>query len=409
MGKKGSHRSPVSPRPSGTSSDPDTEWTLMVYMVGDPELQSSIDRDLLELERAGPNDQVEIIVAVQRNSAAPVEWFELISQSDGPRPRKAQKTSQQPTTAAHNLAARLTEFLKFVAAKHRAKHYLLILWGHASGLEFGRFEPGSELDRVGLRQLAQSLAEFKAAPGGPIGNLDILGFCACAVSKAEFAVELRGEVDFLVSSQVAISTLMTWPFDEIANLVIARPSVRPATLAGQIVQCFEEFYEPPPVALTALDLNESEELRKQIDGLADSILGALDAPNDLGLLNNLCVLAAFKKALAAYPYDFEPLVDFYDLCRKLVEEDALQDSVRKRAGAILDAGFRRIVVSNARSGPKLGALHGLSILAPDLDDPDLSTIIADCAKSTAWLWRETRWVEVVRRVRDFASSRSELV
>ena len=185
--------------------------------------------------------------------------------------------------------------------------------------------------------------------------------------------------------------------------------MRPDTLASQIVQCFEEFYEPPPVALTALDLNHGEALREQVNGLADSILGALDAPKGLGLLNNLCVLGVFKKALAAYPYELEPLVDFYDFCRKLVEEEALEDSVREQARAILDDGFRQIVVSNTRSGPKLGALHGLSILAPDLDDPDLTRIIENCSKSEAWLWQKTRWVEMVRRVHKFALSRPDLV
>ena len=285
-----------------------------------------------------------------------------------------------------------------------------MLWGHASGLEFGRFEPGSERDRLGLHQLGKSLEEFRLARhDGQDRKLDVLGFCACAVSKAEFALELRDEVDFLVSSQVGISTLMTWPFDEIVQLLVNSPSVQPETLAGQIVQCFEEFYEPPPVALTALDLSQGNALREQVNGLADSILLAMAVRGDRGLLNNLCVLGAFKKALDAYPYELEPLVDLYDFCRKLVAEQALDDSVRDRARRALDRGVRSIVVCNARSGPKLGALHGLSILAPDLDDPELPTIIKDCSESQAWLWQKTRWVEMVRKVHEFALSRPDLV
>jgi hypothetical protein len=388
-------------------------------MVGDAELQSSIDRDLLELARAGPSDEVDIVVAVQERSSGPTTWLAIESPGRD-KPREPIKTATQPSGTARRLHDRLTEFLTFVAGSYPSEHYLLVMWGHASGLEFGHFEPGSERDRLGLRQLSRSLHAFALARKNhthsprddegrqPGTRLDILGFCACAVSKAEFALELRDEVDYLVSSQVGISTLMTWPFDEIAQLVVRSPSVRPETLASQMVQCFEEFYEPPPVALTALDLKESETLRKQVDDLAELIIRSLNVPKDRGLLNNLCVLSAFKKSIAAYPYELEPLVDFYDFCRKLVEEEALEAEVRDLARQALDRGVRSIVVCHARSGPKLGALHGLSILAPDLDDPELPAIIKVCSESRAWLWQKTRWVAMVRQVHEFALSRPDL-
>jgi hypothetical protein len=381
-------------------------WTIAVFMIGDEELQSSFERDLFELERAGPSDTVEIVVAVQRRAGAPVEWLEIAGSEAANRPRRRVRTAQQPAGMAQTLRDRFDEFLAFVAAHHRAEHYVLILWGHASGFEFGRFQPGSEDDRLRLGQVAASLEKFRSERGGT--KLEILGFCACAVSKADFAVELQDAVDFLVSSQVGISTLMTWPFDEIAQAVVQSPSIQPETLASRIVQCFEEFYEPPPVALTALDLKASHRLRDQVDGLAESILAAVDVPGDRGLLNNLCVLAAFQKALDAYPYELEPLVDFYDFCRRLMEEDALEESVRARARAILDGGVRAFVVYNARSGPKLGALHGLSILAPDQNHADLATIIDNCSRSPGWFWRHTRWVEMVRAIHEFALSRRDL-
>jgi hypothetical protein len=279
-------------------------------------------------------------------------------------------------------------------------------------LQFGRFGPGSHADLVSLSQLSDTLNKFNILrDDNGSKRLDILGFCACAVSKAEFALELRDEVDYLVSSQVGISTLMTWPFDEVAQLVVRSPNVRPETLASQVVQCFEEFYEPPPVALTALDLraDASQSLKLQVDELAQRILAAMSVPGDLGKLNTLCVLNVFKKALAAYPYELEPLVDFYDLCRKLVEEEALDSTVRDCARDTLNEGSRKIVVSHARSGPKLGALHGISILAPDLDDPDLPTIIANCEKSGAWLWERKNWVEMVKKIHEFALANPEFV
>jgi hypothetical protein len=392
--------------PSRAVRGGDKQWAILAFMIGNPELGSSIDRDLLELARADASDLVDIVVAVQRTARSATEWLEIASQPDGSR--KKQRTAKQPSRRTANLLERLEQFLAFVAREYPAEHYLLILWGHASGLEFGLFEPGSDDDRLSLESLAKSLGNFRTARDRD-SNLEILGLCGCALSKAEFVLELREQVDFLVSSQVGISTLMTWPFDEIAQLVVKSPSVVPETLASQIVQCFEEFYEPPPVGLTALDLTKGERLRTEVDGLAVAILKAFAAPADTGVVNKMSVLKAFKNALAAYPYELEPLVDFFDFARKLVDEEFLEQSVRERARRLVDRGSRSYVVYNARSGPKLGALHGLSILAPDLDDPDLEKIIDACSKSKAWLWQNTRWVEMVSEVHKFALSNPEFV
>jgi len=70
---------------------------------------------------------------------------------------------------------------------------------------------------------------------------------------------------------------------------------------------------------------------------------------------------------------------------------------------VLDQGFRSFVVHNARSGPKFGALNGLSMLAPDFDDPDwLETCDAYTASSSnTVIASKTRWAMVTRKVYEF--------
>jgi hypothetical protein len=371
-------------------------WTIAVFMVGGPELGPSMSRDLLELERAGSSDKVNVLLARHKTPRSQSKWFEIA-------PRKgeglAKRTSIGFSTKAE-MDERLNEFLAMAADRYPAKHYLLIMWGHASGLLFGQLGPGSEEDQLRLRDLALSLSTLREIRNGL--KLDILGFCACALSKAEFALELRDEVDFLVSSQVGISTLMTWPFDDIVNLVLSSPSVEPASLARQLVHSFEESYEPPPVGLTALNLQLSEGLSGHVNELAQTILAALDEAAEVGTLNNLCVLHAFTEALDSHPYDNEPVVDFFDFCRKLVQEEHLDKAVRARARSVLDNGFRSFVVENARSGPKMSALHGLSILAPDFEDPKWARVSQKCRESRAYFWQHTDWARMAVRVHEFA-------
>jgi hypothetical protein len=373
----------------------------MVFMVGDAELQVSANRDLLELERAGSSEDVNVIVALQETGRHDTVWLEVPPRSDS-----AESRNVLGRTKAGDLNTRLDAFLDFVAKEPRfaARHYLLVLWGHASGLGFGRLA-GDSGDDIRVNELATSLKTFRKARGDE--KLEILGFCACALSKAEFALELRDEVDYLVSSQVGISTLMTWPFDRLVQRALLTPTIEPEAFASQIVRVFEESYEPPPVALTALDLRHSHLLGKQVDAISKAILEALDRPDEEGLLNSLCVLRAFRNAEAAYPFELEALVDFFDFCGKLIEEVDMTGDVRQAARDVLDDGVRSFVVENTRSGPKMAALNGLSIIAPDFDDPDWAKVL-ERAKTDALLWTNTDWAKMALRVHEFAM-KSELV
>lgn len=390
------------------------EWTFGVYMVGGPELGPSISRDLLELERAGSSPAVNVVVGQQRRPASHATWWEIPPRNGtGLAKRKRIGPRSKPAPAAGPpvngprkrslVDVNLTQFLDMLATEYQAKRYLLMLWGHASGLGFGGLKPGSKGDQTRLGELRKVLGTLRNRRDGT-QKLEILGFCACAVNKADYALELRDEVEYLVASQVGISVLMTWPFDEAVKLLLSSPAAETGSVAHQLVQCYEEGYEPPPVAMTALHLKESERIGEQIDRLCEAILtGMLERSADMNTLNSLLIAQAFDEAMDAYPWEVEPLIDLFDLCRKLLQKPLLEEPIRERARAVLDQGFRSFVVHNARSGPKFGALNGLSMLAPDFDDPDwLETCDAYTASSSnTVIASKTRWAMVTRKVYEF--------
>jgi hypothetical protein len=178
-----------------------------------------------------------------------------------------------------------------------------------------------------------------------------------------------------------------------------------------MVRIFEASYEPPPVALTALKLANSEVLGNMVDSLSKVVLKALAVPGKVGRINNLCVLEAFQQAIEAYPFELEPLVDFFDFCGKLVGEEGLDPLVRDEARKILDEGSQMFVAENVRSGPKFGSLNGLSILAPDFDNPETPKVAEedrDYSKSSkAWLWQNTSWSQMTQTVQQFVIANPE--
>ena len=388
-----------------------SEWTVAIYMVGGPELGPSIDRDLLELEQAGSSADVNVVVGRQHRPSSSATWFEIPPLDGAERARKkkigtSKNVSDPNAPSRSRIDANLTEFLELIGDQYPAKRYLLMLWGHASGLGFGGLKPGDTGDQARLTDLREVLTTLRKRRGQDV-KLEILGFCACAVNKADYALELRQEVQYLIASQVGISTLMTWPFDETVKLLLTSPTVETHALARQLVQVYEEGYQPPPVAMTALELGKVDAVGKQIDALSRSILAALDQPDPQGRINNLLVAQAFDEAMDSYPWDKEPLVDLFDLCRKLAQKPPLDGDVRQRARDVLDEGFRNLVVHNARSGPKFGALNGLSMLAPNFDDPDfLKTYSGEGNES--YVWSQTKWATVTRRVYEFFTANKGL-
>jgi hypothetical protein len=263
----------------------------------------------------------------------------------------------------------------------------------------------------------------------------VLGFSSCALSKAEFALELRDVVRYLVASQIGINSLMTWPFDDILHGLVISPGVSPQALVGQIVRSFQDFYEPPPVALTALDLGQSRHLKGLVDGVANAVhkilkefdAGALTKAEREGLhdpvkwlenanklspetqvafFGSLSVYQAFLEALDAFPFEHEDLVDFFDFCLKLVGLNPELGSenlkrAREVAQGILNAGTQPFVAHNVRVGPKLQALNGLSVIAPDFKNENWVTEWeAQRQKEKdeggeCWLWDQTTWPDMV--------------
>jgi hypothetical protein len=411
-------------------------WTVAVFMVGERELANAMNIDFLELAKVGSSAEVNVVAAQQRAANGVTTWYE-IPKGTAEQPSRRNKVGKGSESGVA-LAERLDDFLQFLLKEYPAKHYLVVLWGHGSGLRFGNLGPRAFRDRVELRQLASTFQRFQEKRGGE--KIEVLGFSSCAISKAEFALELRDVAQFLVSSQIAINSLMTWPFDDILGGLVLSPQVAPPGLVNQIMRSFQDYYEPPPVALTALNLEKSEVLKRQVSDLAGAILSVL-ARFDVAQLTNeqkdalrdaddstkiksaaerlspelfvafydcLAIYQAFLDALNPVPLEHEDVVDFFDFCLKIViyldEHEGPAEEVRRVAQQIMNAGAQPFVAQNVRAGPNLHALNGLSLIAPDFMEKDWPEQWDDERQKEqdhCWLWKETAWPDMIKALHGF--------
>ena len=164
----------------------------------------------------------------------------------------------------------LREFVGWARAKFPENHYLLVLWGHAFGLGFGR----DHGDPLTMPELAKALNRNSLEVPEDEKTVDIVGANACAMSYAEAAYELKDVADFIVAPQIAMP-FAGWPYEAILNEMNRPEGISPKQLGERIIKLFMDSYEnafaPRNVALTLLNLEKADELKPRLATVVDAL------------------------------------------------------------------------------------------------------------------------------------------
>jgi cysteine peptidase C11 family protein len=433
---------------------PRPRWALLSYMVSDALQLPAAHADIVEMQRVGSTDDVKIALQVQLKAGDKFKRFTV-----GPRNPSLRGAPEsdlavlRPEAAAKSnqvgSAQTLKEFLQWAKDNIDAEHYLLVLWGHSFGFGFGRFDANPSLSGTATKEIFESvldvpdlrrlmaaptkrpaskagktkephdnlldiadigvaLDEFRQSRGGKA--LEILGHNTCNTSKAEIALALEGKAHFLVASQLAIPLFTGWPFKDVLETLVSKPSIEPRDLSKAIVDAFVKSYIPKTVALSALDLSHSSVIRHDVTTLADALIDAMDDPTD-GLRNQAVIAMGFinarRETAALMPKEAsEPAVDFYGLCREIlnaidnVPAAARGTTLKHVAGVARDVISHRdqFVVKNDGTGSHIDNLRGFLVLAPGLDPHD--DVGPELQDWIGWPygWTDTRWPNVIETV-----------
>jgi Clostripain family len=336
------------------------QWTVMVYMAAgkeDGETERAAIRDLREMEKVGSTGDVDVVVQLDRGWPGYAERYHvernvshLISSFPPDTGRFPTPGSQTDRSSSGNPDV-LFKFLSESRTSYPAQHYLLVLWGHAYGLGFGR----DHGDPLTVKELARVLKKF-----GANGKLDLLGTNACAMSYAEAVYELRELAEFLVASEITMP-YSGWPYVSILQKL---GQCRDVAQAGElIVDEFINAHDRQGVALSLVNLSKASVLSGHVTRLAKALQSGIATP-EVGEH----VTDAFLDSAHG---DVRPIVDLSDLCLNLqtVGDNAivkaassLNDALRIPAES-LDVRRKRLIVKH-EADPDFEGLHGLGIFAP---------------------------------------------
>jgi Clostripain family len=354
-------------------------WTVMVYMAADNEsvedffadLEPEALRDLDEMKSVGSNDDLDIVVQLDRKTPRHAERLQV-----WPGRTTQLATADQPINTGSPFE--LQDFVSWVQQNFPASNYMLVLWGHSLRYAFGY----DHRDALTVAELRTALPRTRPQ------QLEIIGFDACGMSAIETAYELRKHAKYMVASEIGMP-LPGWPYSRVLRAIAETPDISPEDLGKAIVREFVAEYPDKTVALTMLDLAslDSNGVVPALKELARAL--ALAVGGDP--VQREMILRLFRDACVPTG---EPLVDLREVCVNL-GQSAVDQQVQQAASAMLArlATGAGTVVDHRSNGRDADDLCGVSAYAPHVGRVEDSWLgIYDQLD----LSRKTYWPEVVR-------------
>ena len=344
--------------PSGHSIP---EWTVMIYLDADNNLESAGINDINEMEIVGSSSKVNIVVQADRipnydnsNDNWTTTRRYYIMQDNDP----FLINSQFDDLGELNMGdpQTLIDFTSWAVTEYPAEKYLLIIWNHGGGFRSPAYSKGiaqddtSGKDIITMPELEDALSAISVQMGK---NIDIVGMDACLMAMTEVAYQIKDCADILVTSEENVPG-DGWPYDTILAQLVSNPHMSPEQLAANIVDKYIISYPYDNVTQSAIDLSYMDDLAGQLSSMADSIRSDTLTSKD-AYLN----AAYSSQHYSDYYHDF---IDLYDFCSKVYYYS--NNFEVKAITLIVQQNLLNAVINSDYNGGILSGSKGLSIYFP---------------------------------------------
>ncbi len=366
------------------------QWTWLVYMAGDNNLQGAGSADLAEMQQIGSTPDVNVIVQFDTEANETTRY----------RVEKEKLTVLQQMKGVNCGDPKvLTDFLKWGIKTYPAQHYLVDVWNHGGGWEnlpagydynsLRSLKPAAAQKRLRLRRaiFKTTVLKIHELPAGeraiaidcgshdyldnqelrkaltaalPSGKkFDIFACDACLMNMLEIAYEMKDTAQVMVGSEET-EPGAGWPYAAILKSLVAKPAMGPADLSKIVVAEYGKYFTKAKTAATqsALALDRISAIASGVDALATALLA------DLHTVAGTVTLARDRSQKYEMP-EYVDLGDFAaQLAQRLPGNAAVQSAAASIKSALDSTSPGAFVIANATSGASVAKSHGVSIYFP---------------------------------------------
>ena len=352
------------------------EWTVMFYMDGANDLEPHIANAMLDLERVGSNDKINLVSQVARLSQDELKKLLEIKYKESQNPkdlealnhntnidgdwqgvRRYYVVNNKDTGSRHpyytsemkeNLyltdishPQTLANFVSWGIKNYPAKHYMLVVMDHGSGWlgaitnEFS----GSNGQMMSTPSIAEAL---KSAEKTTNRKLDIVHFATCLMGSSEVAYQLRDTADYMIASEELGTTkaLNYGSIIEKLNTSIRSGDTTPRDLSRMIVNHFIKDNPDAFKTHSAVDLDKMGEVK---DKLEEVVSALNNTTTPMEILKQIVENVQSYGKMASY-HPFTDYRDLRELAIAIQNNPEIKDETLKEAAYKLSLAVDQAVV-----------------------------------------------------------------
>lgn len=407
------------------------DWTFMVYMAGDNNLDGAAVEDINEMEAAGSNDRVSVVVQIDRaadyglksEGCGTTRRYYVTRGADRRKITSKLLKDLGPTNTGDTRF--IKDFVRETVSDYPARRCMLVLWNHGSGFYvppemLGKETPPSEKelsfrarsklnrsffhstrekilslpppvrgicyddgsqDCLDNQELKTVLADLQTRLNGR--RVDLVGMDACLMTMLEVAYQIRDHAAVLVGSEEN-EPGDGWPYDRILSDLVETPAMNGAELGKAIVNRYIESYRKggpfyPNVTQSAIDLSKLTDISAAVDELASAMLGKIRKSKIQS-----AIFSAWRKTPRFFENMYMDLFHFSENLEKLTDDSRIRNACTAVKKTFAGEGAESPIIAERHLGAEVKDVHGLSIYMPPFQDPSDFYHELDFSKETRW-------------------------
>lgn len=327
------------------------EWTFMIFMNADNNLDQNAVKDLKEMRSIGEHSDIANVIVMLDREKGPAVTYNITG-------------SKQEVLAKHGEVDMgdykvYAKFVKDTIKNFPAKHYCSILWNHGTGWKTIKGTAGmvkgisydeQSGNHISTAQLGFALNDIKKALGGK--KLDLICFDACLMQMAEVAYTVRDGADYIVGSE-EVEPGEGYPYKVIFSKLTK--GMKPDEMARMISRAYADSYDDGCAGYessthSTLVSSAYESFKDCLNGYCKMMM-ASDYSSQIDRIFS-------EVTKFSYPENID-LKHFVSLSKAKIKNGGIQTSADK-----LLKSMERLININCVSGYGTNYAHGLAIYFP---------------------------------------------